>query len=57
MHNDAGDMVEKVIVYLRDESKNPHLAYRAPLTQSMGGYETSIYHFTLRGVGDERSLH
>lgn len=55
MDKDLGHIAEKLIAYLRDKFKNPHIAYRAPLMQLQGGYETSIYRLTLRGVGDELS--
>lgn len=55
MNNDTGDIAEKLIAYLRDGLKNPHIEYSASLTQLQGGYETSIYRFKLRGVGDELS--
>ena len=48
-------MADKLIAYLRDEFKNPHIEYSASLTQLQGGYETAIYHFILKGVGEELS--
>jgi aminoglycoside phosphotransferase (APT) family kinase protein len=48
-------MSEKFIAYLKNELNNPEIEYRSPLTQLQGGYETSIYRFQLKGIGDEYS--
>jgi aminoglycoside phosphotransferase (APT) family kinase protein len=55
MSNEMGGISEKLLSYLQNDLKNPHIAYRTSLTQLQGGYETSTYRFRLQGVGDEFS--
>jgi|TARA_Y100000310_G_C20698189_1_gene827225 aminoglycoside phosphotransferase (APT) family kinase protein len=44
---------ERLIAYLRDELGDPSIDYASPLTQLHGGFDTSIYRFQLKGVGQK----
>ena len=52
---DTRHISDKLIAYLRNELKNPEVEYRSLLDQLQGGFETSIFRFQLKGVGDEYS--
>ena len=52
---DSPQLSEKLIAYLGNELENPGLAYAENLKQLQGGYETTIYRFQLKGVGDSYS--
>ena len=54
---EAGRISDRLIVYLRDQLKNPKIEYREPLMKLQGGYETSIYRFQLEGIGGDLSQH
>jgi aminoglycoside phosphotransferase (APT) family kinase protein len=44
---------KKLIAYLRTALNNDNVRYDVPLTPILGGYETSIFHFKLKGVRSE----
>ena len=52
---DTIQLSEKLIAYLGNELENPGLEYAENLKQLQGGYETTIYRFRLKGVGDSYS--
>lgn len=44
---------DNLIAYLRSEINDPDVDYDAQLTRILGGYDTFIYHFRLKGVQKE----
>lgn len=55
MSIDTRPISDKLIAYLREKLKNPNIEFCSPMTQLQGGYQTTIYRFQLKGVGDEYS--
>ena len=46
-------LAARVLTYLREQFDRSDIAYELPLTHLLGGFETSIYQFRLRGVPSE----
>ncbi len=44
-----------LLAYLKHELANPALEFASTLTPLQGGYETSIYRFSLKGIADKLS--
>ena len=50
MNPDIEQISQKLIAYLRGQLHAPTIAYKAPLTQLQGGFETHVYRFRLKGA-------
>jgi len=46
-------LAARFLAYLREQLDRSEIAYELPLTRLLGGFETSIYQFKLRGVPSE----
>jgi hypothetical protein len=48
-------LADRLLGYLREQLDKPGLAYVLPLTRLLGGFDTTIYRFKLRGASRELS--
>lgn len=55
--NNIDQIAGKLMAYLRTELNDSTIAYDLPLTQLLGGSETSMYQFKLKGVQKELNPH